>query len=97
MPAMAIETTYTEARSQLATYLDRVVDDQEVVIVNRRGKEPAAIISAAELSSLMETAHLMRSPRNAQRLLSALAKARAGKGVRLTVDQLRKRFGLGEE
>jgi antitoxin YefM len=94
---MAIETTYTEARSQLATYLDRVVDDQEVVIVNRRGKEPAAIISAAELSSLLETAHLMRSPRNAQRLLSALAKARAGKGVRLTLDQLRKRFGLGEE
>ena len=94
---MAIETTYTEARSHLATYLDRVVEDQEVIIVNRRGKEPAAIISAAELNSLIETAHLMRSPRNAQRLLSALNKARAGKGVRLTVDQLRKRFGLVEE
>jgi antitoxin YefM len=94
---MAIETTYSEARSQFAAYLDRVVDDQEVVIVNRRGKEPAAIISAAELNSLLETAHLMRSPKNAQRLLSALNKSRAGKGVRISVDQLRKRFGLGEE
>jgi antitoxin YefM len=94
---MAIETTYSEARSQFATYLDRVVDDQEVVIVNRRGKEPAAIISAAELTSLLETVHLMRSPKNAQRLLSALNKSRAGKGVRLTVEQLRKRFGLVEE
>ena len=94
---MAIETTYTQARTELAKYLDSVVDDQEVVIVNRRGKEPVAMIAAAELSSLVETAHLLRSPRNAQRLLAALQRARSNKGARMSLEQLRKRVGLGEE
>ncbi len=94
---MAIETTYTQARTQLAAFLDNVVDNQEVVIVNRRGKEPVAMISASELSSLVETAHLLRSPKNAQRLLSALQRARANKGTRLSLEQLRRKVGLVEE
>lgn len=94
---MAINTTYSEARSRLASFLDSVVDDQEVVIVNRRGKDPVAMIAAEELSSLLETAHLLRSPKNAQRLLSALQKARSNKGTRLTVDQLKRKMGLDKE
>ncbi len=94
---MAIETTYTQVRTQLASYLDSVVDNQEVVIVNRRGKEPVAMISAAELSSLVETAHLLRSPKNAQRLLTALQRARANKGTRMSLEQLRRKVGLVEE
>ena len=94
---MAIETTYTQARTQLATYLDSVIDNQEVVIVNRRGKEPVAMISASELSSLVETAHLLRSPKNAQRLLAALQRARANKGTRMSLEQLRRKVGLDEE
>ncbi len=94
---MAIETTYTQARTQLATFLDSVIDNQEVVIVNRRGKEPVAMISASELSSLVETAHLLRSPKNAQRLLAALQRARANKGTRMSLEQLRRKVGLDEE
>lgn len=94
---MAIETTYTQARTQLAKYLDNVIDNQEVVIVNRRGKEPVAMISASELSSLVETAHLLRSPKNAQRLLAALQRARANKGTRMSLEQLRRKVGLDEE
>lgn len=94
---MAIETTYTQARTQLASFLDNVIDNREVVIVNRRGKEPVAIISAAELRSLMETAHLLRSPKNAQRLLTAIQRAKSNKGIRMSLDQLKRKVGLGKK
>ena len=93
---MAIETTYSQARAQFAHLLDEVVQNQEVVIVHRRGKEDVAMISASELSSLVETAHLMRSPKNAQRLLAALQRARANKGTRSSLNHLRSEVGLGE-
>jgi antitoxin YefM len=67
-----------------------------VVIVNRRGKDDVAIVSAAELSSLIETAHLLRSPKNAQRLLAALQRARANKGARQSLDHLRREVGLDD-
>jgi antitoxin YefM len=94
---MAIETTYTQARSQLARFLDEVAENQEIVIVNRRGKEDVAMISASELGSLLETAHLMRSPKNAQRLLAALQRARENKGTRSSIERLKREVGLGEE
>ena len=75
---MTIETTYSQAREQFKSLLDRAVDDREVVIVRRRSGDAVAMIAADELESLMETAHLLRSPKNAERLLSALARARSG-------------------
>jgi antitoxin YefM len=72
---MAIETTYTALRERLASYLDRVTDDREVVVVRRRGARDVAIISADELSSLTETEYLLRSPKNAKRLREALAES----------------------
>lgn len=75
---MSIETTYTQARGSLARLLDRVTQDRETVIIRRRKAEPVALIAADELESLSETAHLLRSPKNAERLLGALARARAG-------------------
>ncbi len=93
---MAIQTTYTHARANLAELLDDVGANQEVVIVNRRGKEDVAMIAASELASLIETAHLLRSPKNAQRLLAALQRARANKGMRASLDQLRREVGLDQ-
>jgi antitoxin YefM len=72
---MAIETTYAYARDHLATLCGEAVDNREVIIIHRRGAEDVALISAAELSSLLETAHLLRSPKNAERLLTALTRA----------------------
>ncbi|MPN54007.1 hypothetical protein SDC9_201676 [bioreactor metagenome] len=91
---MTIETTYSQAREQLKTLMDRAVDDREVVFVRRRSGDAVAIIAADELQSLMETAHLLRSPKNAERLLTALARSREG-GLRpMTVESLEKQFGL---
>jgi antitoxin YefM len=94
---MAIETTYTRARGNLAKLLDEVTENRETVVIRRRGSEDVALITASELASLKETAHLLRSPRNAQRLLAALAGARAGEGRTLTIDQLRRELGLERE
>ncbi len=91
---MAIQTTYTSARANLAKLLDRVTQDRETVIIERRGAEKVAMISASELSSLVETAHLLRSPKNAQRLLAALMRALENKTPAKSFSELRKEVGL---
>lgn len=68
--------TYTQARANLAKICENVTDNQEIVIISRRNAEDVALISAAELSGLIETAHLLRSPKNASRLFSALERAK---------------------
>ena len=96
---MTVETTYTSLRERLASVLDQVANDQEVVIVRRRGvprgAKDVALVPAEELAGLMETAHLLRSPRNAQRLLAALERAARGKGKPQSLDKLRREIGLG--
>jgi len=92
---MAVETTYTQLRETLASVLDRVVDDREIVIVRRRGAKDVALIPAEELAGLLETAHLLRSPQNARRLFSALRRAEKQSGTPRSVDNLRKELGLG--
>jgi antitoxin YefM len=91
---MAVETTYTKLRDELASYLDRVVQDREVVIVHRRGSEDVALIPAGELAGLTETAHLLRSPNNAKRLMSALKRAQRGAGKPEPVSKLRREMGI---
>lgn len=91
---LAMETTYTQLRANLAAFLDQVVDGREVIIVRRRNARDVALIPAEELAGLMETAHLLRSRRNAQRLLSALRRAVRGRGKPELVDQLRREMGL---
>ncbi len=93
---MTVQATYTQARANLASLLDRVTANREVVVIQRRGAEDVAMISAAELDSLLETAYLLRSPKNAERLLSALARAQAEEGEPQTVEALRREVGLGE-
>jgi antitoxin YefM len=93
---MAIQTTYTRARANLATLCDEVTANGEVVIIHRRGAEDVALISAAELASLMETAHLLRSPKNAERLLTALARAQRRRSSPQSVEELRRELGLDE-
>ena len=68
--------------------------NREVVIIQRRGEEEVAMIAASELESLMETAYLLRSPANAERLLSALGRALKNEDLSLTLDDLRRKVGL---
>lgn len=73
---MAITTS--EARQNLFGLIEQVnLDHTEIEILSKRGS--AVLMSKAEYDSLLETAYLLRSPKNIQRLLSALDEARQGK------------------
>lgn len=88
------ETTYTDLRENLASYLTRVTDDRDVVIVKRRGAPDVAIIAADELASIEETAYLLRSPANAKRLLESLHEMNRGRGKKTTLEELRRSVGM---
>jgi antitoxin YefM len=94
---MTIQTTYTQARSNLARLFDQVTQDREVVIIERRGADPVALIAADELSGLLEIAHLLRSPANARRLLTALARVAEQTISPQTIAELRREVGLNDE
>jgi antitoxin YefM len=91
---MTIQTTYTQARAGLAKLLDQVTHNHEIVVIQRRGEEEVAMIAASELVSLMETAYLLRSPANAERLLTALGRALKGEGNQQTMEGLRHEVNL---
>ena len=94
---MTIQTTYSKARASLAALCNRAVSDREIILIQRRGHEDVALIAASELSSLLETAHLLRSPANAERLLTALARAQSQLTEPQSIDALQAEVGLGEE
>ncbi|MGH9357545.1 MAG: type II toxin-antitoxin system Phd/YefM family antitoxin [Terriglobia bacterium] len=92
---MPVETTYTNLRKQLAGFLNQVTSNREVVIVRRRGAKDVALVPADELTGLIETAHLLRSPKNADRLLKALQRATHGKDKPESISKLQQEMGLG--
>ena len=57
---MAIQVTYAKARARLAELCDQAVDDLEVILIERRGKETIAMLAASELRSLEETVRRSR-------------------------------------
>lgn len=91
-----LQTTYTNARANFSTLCDAVVNDREIVVITRRKEQDVALIAADELSSLMETAHLLRSPKNARRLLTALNRALDGQGEASTLQGLKAEVGIAE-
>jgi len=94
---MPTVTTYTNARATLAALCDEVASTREPVIIRRRGAEDVALVSAEELEGLIETVHLLRSPKNAERLLAALARAQRQELPLSTVEELRKELDIAQE
>jgi len=94
---VTLQTTYTQARTQLATLLDEVVNNREIVIIQRRGSDDVAMIAADELTSLLETAHLLRSAKNAERLLTALARASKQIVQPQSIEELSREVGFGKD
>jgi antitoxin YefM len=88
--------SYSHARQNLADLWDAVEDSREAAVIQRRGHEDMALIPADELASLRETAYLLRSPKNAARLLAALARARGATSAATDLVALRRALGLAE-
>ncbi|MFN7856077.1 MAG: type II toxin-antitoxin system Phd/YefM family antitoxin [Acidovorax sp.] len=73
--------TYSSARANLASTMDRVCSDHEPLIITRNGEKAVVMLSLEDYKALEETAYLLRSPANARRLLSSIAQLNAGKGA----------------
>ena len=91
---MVTKTTYTNVRQSLLDYMNQAISTREPVYITRRGAEDVALISADELSGIMETAHLLRSPANARRLLEALVIADEDNTPPSSIDELRRELGI---
>ena len=91
-------TTPTDARNSFFKLLEQVVENHQVFIINRREGENVALISESDLTSLIETVYLLRSPANSRRLLDAIAESRSGKIKPQTIEELKQELGVsGEE
>ena len=73
--------TYSAARANLASTMDRVCNDHEALIITRNGEQSVVMLSLEDFHALEETAYLLRNPANAKRLLTAVGQLNAGKGV----------------
>ena len=72
--------SFTESRANLKSVMDRVVADRVPVAITRQRGEGVVMISASEWASIEETLYLLRSPKNAERLLESIAELEAGGG-----------------
>jgi antitoxin YefM len=73
--------SYTRARAQLAKTMDQVCENHEPVIITRSGEDSVVMLSLEDYKSLEETAYLLRSPKNAKRLIEAIAELERGGGT----------------
>src|SRR5947209_4043326 len=82
-------TTYSEARQTLARLMDRVVKDNEPVIVARKKRGSVVLVSLSEWNSIQETLHLNSTRANTKALMKAMDELEAGKGVEMTMKELK--------
>lgn len=94
---MSTQVSYQNAQENLGELCDRVLETGEPVIINRSDGKNVALISEAELSSLLETLYLLRSPANASRLTAALERSKLGTTNPQNIDEVCRRFGLEDD
>ena len=73
--------SYTAARSSLAKTMEQVCQDHAPIAITRKGEGAVVMISMEDYQALEETAYLFRSPKNARRLIEAVAELGQGKGT----------------
>ena len=79
--------TYTTARANLATNMNRVCQNHEPLIITRNREQSVVMLSLEDYQALEETAYLLRSPTNAKRLLDAVIELNAGKGLERVLEE----------
>ncbi len=78
--------SYTAARENLASTMDKVCSDHAPVVITRKRDQSVVMLSLKDYESLEETAYLLRSPANARRLLEAIHALETGRGVTRKID-----------
>ena len=77
--------TYSTARANLASTMNRVCEDHEPLIITRNGEQSVVMLSLDDYKALEETTYLLRSPANAKRLIAAISELESGQGVERTL------------
>jgi antitoxin YefM len=90
----ASEITYSHARAHLSEVLDRVGYDRQIITITRRNQPDVAIIAADELSSLLESVYLLRSPANAKRLFRSMEWAKSAAAMPQTLEELKQELSI---
>ena len=83
-----ITATYTDLRSKLKEYLDRVVNDSDNVIVNRGNGSAVVIMSLEEYESMVETAYIMSQPDLVEAISEGDEEVKKGNYEIVDVDEL---------
>lgn len=78
--------SYTAARENLASTMDKVCNDHAPVVITRNRDQSVVMLSLEDFGSLEETAYLMRSPGNAKRLLEAIHALESGNGISHSIE-----------
>ena len=73
--------SYSDTRANLKRVMDSVVQDRTPVVVTRQRGEAVVMVSLADWNAMEETAYLLSSPRNAERLRASIAELDAGEGI----------------
>ena len=73
--------TYSEARSKLANTMDRGCDDHAPIVITRKNSQSVVMMSLDDFQALEETAYLLRSPKNAKRLIESIVELKSGGGT----------------
>ncbi|MGV2387564.1 MAG UNVERIFIED_CONTAM: type II toxin-antitoxin system Phd/YefM family antitoxin [Microcystis novacekii LVE1205-3] len=88
------ETTYSQARMNLASILDQVCDESQIIVIKRRNQKNVALIAEDELSSLLECVYLPVFTENAQRLFRSLEWPRQKDATPQTLAELKGELGI---
>jgi antitoxin YefM len=88
------ETTYSEAINNLANLLDEVYDQKQVIVIKRSNQKNVALIAEDELSSLLESIYLLRSPENAKRLFRSLEWTKSETATSQSLVELKEELGI---
>ena len=74
-------TSFTNVRANLASAMEKVCDDHNPLIITRKSKPPVVMLSLEDYQALEETTYLLRSPKNAKRLLESILELESGEGL----------------
>lgn len=72
--------SYSNARQNLAKTMQQVCSDHDPIVITNNGNATVVMLSLEDFESLEETSYLLRSPKNAKRLLASVKQIEKGKG-----------------
>jgi antitoxin YefM len=79
--------SYTAARENLAQTMSKVCESHDPVIITRKSNDAVVMLSLEDFEALNETAYLLRTPRNARRLLASIEELESGQGTERALDE----------